>query len=110
MDATAWKGVGASIAILIAIGASFRSLREEIRAKARDLRSATTFGRFVQPSVAVYPGRTSARRLLLLGSLVVDLIPPLHQQWQETCESRRLGFDHFAKSLHHLILTAHLDA
>ena len=31
MDATAWTVVGAAIAILVAIGASFRSLRGELR-------------------------------------------------------------------------------
>ena len=31
MDATAWTVVGAAIAILVAIGASFRSLRDELR-------------------------------------------------------------------------------
>ena len=31
MDATAWTVVGAAIAILVAIGTSFRSLRDEMR-------------------------------------------------------------------------------
>ena len=38
MDATAWTVVGAAIAILVAIGTSFRSLREELRAQGKDLR------------------------------------------------------------------------
>ncbi len=38
MDATAWTVVGAAIAILVAIGASFRSLRDEMRAQGKDLR------------------------------------------------------------------------
>ena len=38
MDATAWTVVGAAVAILVAIGTSFRSLREELRAQGRDLR------------------------------------------------------------------------
>ena len=38
MDATAWTVVGAAIAILVAIGTSFRSLREEMRAQGKDLR------------------------------------------------------------------------
>ena len=38
MDATAWAVVGAAIAILVAIGASFRSLREEMRTQGKDLR------------------------------------------------------------------------
>ena len=38
MDATAWTVVGTPIAILVAIGASFRSLRDEMRAQGRDLR------------------------------------------------------------------------
>ena len=33
MDATAWTVVGAAIAILAAIGTSFRSLRDEMRAQ-----------------------------------------------------------------------------
>lgn len=33
MDATAWTVVAAAIAILVAIGASFRSLRDEMRAQ-----------------------------------------------------------------------------
>ena len=33
MDATSWTVVGAAIAILVAIGASFRSLRTEMRAQ-----------------------------------------------------------------------------
>ena len=35
MDATAWTVVGAAIAILLAIGTSFRSLREEMRAQGK---------------------------------------------------------------------------
>ena len=35
MDATAWAVVGAAITILIAIGASFRSLRDEMRAQGK---------------------------------------------------------------------------
>lgn len=35
MDATAWTVVGAAIAILVAIGASFRSLRDEMRTEMR---------------------------------------------------------------------------
>ena len=35
MDATAWTVVGAAIAILAAIGASFRSLRDEMRTEMR---------------------------------------------------------------------------
>ncbi|MCY4123446.1 MAG: hypothetical protein OXG72_21265 [Acidobacteria bacterium] len=38
MDATAWTVVGATIAILVAIGTSFRSLRDEMRAEMRGLR------------------------------------------------------------------------
>ncbi len=38
MDATAWTVVGAAVAILIAIGTSFRSLRQEMRAQGKDLR------------------------------------------------------------------------
>ena len=38
MDATAWTVVGAAVAILVAIGASFRSLRDEMRAQGKDLR------------------------------------------------------------------------
>lgn len=38
MDATAWTVVGTAIAILAAIGTSFRSLRDEMRAQGRDLR------------------------------------------------------------------------
>ena len=38
MDATAWTVVGAAIAILVAIGSSFRSLRDEMRAQGKDLR------------------------------------------------------------------------
>ncbi len=37
MDATAWTVVGAAIAILVAIGASFRSLRDEMRVQGKDL-------------------------------------------------------------------------
>ena len=36
MDATAWTVVGAAVAILVAIGASFRSLRDEMRDQMRD--------------------------------------------------------------------------
>ena len=35
MDATAWTVVGAAITILIAIGASFRGLRDEMRGHGR---------------------------------------------------------------------------
>ena len=35
MDATAWTVVGATIAIPVAIGTSFRSLRDEMRAEMR---------------------------------------------------------------------------
>jgi uncharacterized protein RhaS with RHS repeats len=35
MDATAWTVVAAAIAVLAAIGASFRSLREELRIRGR---------------------------------------------------------------------------
>ena len=38
MVATAWTVVGAAIAILVAIGASFRSLRDEMRVQGKDLR------------------------------------------------------------------------
>ena len=38
MDATAWTVVGATIAILVAIGTSFRSLRTEMRAQGNELR------------------------------------------------------------------------
>ena len=38
MDAASWTVVGAAIAILVAIGASFRSLRDEMRAQGKDLR------------------------------------------------------------------------
>ena len=38
MDAPAWAVVGAAIAILVAIGSSFRSLRDEMRAQGKDLR------------------------------------------------------------------------
>ena len=38
MDATAWTVVGTAIAILVAIGASFRSLRGEMRAEMREMR------------------------------------------------------------------------
>ena len=37
MDATAWTVVGAAVAILIAIGTSFRSLRGEMRLQGKDL-------------------------------------------------------------------------
>ena len=39
MDATAWTVVGAAIAILVAVGASFRSLRDEMRAQVKELRA-----------------------------------------------------------------------
>ena len=35
MDATAWTVVGAAIALLVAIGTSFRSLSEEMRAQGK---------------------------------------------------------------------------
>ena len=38
MDATAWTVVGAAIAIFVAIGASFRSLRDEMRIQGKALR------------------------------------------------------------------------
>ena len=38
MDATAWTVVGAAIAILIAIGTSFWTLRDEMRTQGNDLR------------------------------------------------------------------------
>ena len=38
MDATAGTVVGTAIAILVAIGTSFRSLRDEMRAQGKDLR------------------------------------------------------------------------
>ncbi len=38
MDATAWTVIGAAIVLLAAIGASFRSLRDEMRAQGKDLR------------------------------------------------------------------------
>ncbi len=38
MDASAWTVIGATIVLLAAIGASFRSLRGEMRAEMRDLR------------------------------------------------------------------------
>ena len=38
MEATAWTVVGAAIAILVAIGTSFRSLRDEMRTQIKDLR------------------------------------------------------------------------
>ena len=37
MDATAWTVVGAAVAILVAIGTSFRSLRGELRGEMRAL-------------------------------------------------------------------------
>ena len=37
MDATAWTVVGSAVAILIAIGASFRSLRERIDAQGEQM-------------------------------------------------------------------------
>ena len=39
MGATAWTVVGAAVAILVAIGASFRGLRDEMRAQVKDLRA-----------------------------------------------------------------------
>ena len=39
MDATAWTVIGAAIAILVAIGTSSRSLRDEMRAQVKDLRA-----------------------------------------------------------------------
>ena len=39
MDATAWTVVGAAIAILVAVGASFRSLREEMRIQRAEIRA-----------------------------------------------------------------------
>ena len=38
MDAVAWTVIGAAIAILVAVGASFRSLRDELRAQRDELR------------------------------------------------------------------------
>ena len=38
MDATVWTLVGAAIAILAAVGAAFRSLRDETRAQGKELR------------------------------------------------------------------------
>lgn len=35
MDATAWSVAGSAVAILVAIGASFRSLRDEIRVQGK---------------------------------------------------------------------------
>ena len=37
MDATAWTVVGATVAVLVAIGTSFRSLRAEMRDQGKDL-------------------------------------------------------------------------
>ena len=37
MGADVWTVVGAAVAILVAIGASFRSLRDELRAQGREL-------------------------------------------------------------------------
>ena len=37
MDATAWTVVGAAIAILVALGTSFRSLRDEVRTQGKEL-------------------------------------------------------------------------
>ena len=37
MDATAWTVVGAAVAVLVAIGTSFRSLRGEMHAQGKDL-------------------------------------------------------------------------
>ena len=42
MDATAWTVVWATIALLVAIGTSFRSLRTEMRAKGLGCESAST--------------------------------------------------------------------
>ena len=39
MDATAWTVLGAVIAILVAVGSSFRSLRDEMRTHQRELRA-----------------------------------------------------------------------
>ena len=39
MDATAWTVVGAAVAVLVAIGTSFRSLRDEMRVQGKDLRA-----------------------------------------------------------------------
>ena len=39
MDATAWTVVGAAIAILVAVGTSFRGLRDEIRTQQREMRA-----------------------------------------------------------------------
>ena len=36
MDATAWTGVGSAIAILAAIGTSFRNLRDEMRVQGKE--------------------------------------------------------------------------
>ncbi len=38
MDATAWTVGGAAVAVLAAIGASFRSLRADLRTQGEDLR------------------------------------------------------------------------
>lgn len=38
MDATAWTVVGAAAAILAAVGVSFRSLRDEMRAQRKEMR------------------------------------------------------------------------
>ena len=38
MDATAWTVVGAAVAILVAVGSSFRSLRDEMRTHQREMR------------------------------------------------------------------------
>ena len=38
MDVTAWTVIGAAIAILVAIGTSFRSLRGEMRAQRDEMR------------------------------------------------------------------------
>lgn len=37
MDATAWTVIGSAVAILIALGASFRSLRERIDAQGEQM-------------------------------------------------------------------------
>ena len=37
MDATAWTVVGAAIAILVALGTSFRSLRQELRSLRQEM-------------------------------------------------------------------------
>ena len=39
MDATAWTVVGTAVTVLVATGASFRSLRDEMRVQGKDLRA-----------------------------------------------------------------------